>query len=150
MEPPGRGAGLASGPASYKPWTPGLSLDLSGPHQENWATVGGGTNTVGGVQGGTVGTCPTALGNAATGELCVAGVAQRGQSPKALPKGLLPFPGGLQGTRSGRCPQGGLKPGRKSRGTGPAGGRWGQANHLKLEAIRVTCHSPPSRSRSLC
>lgn len=48
----------------------------------------------------------------------VPGVAQRGQSPKALPKGLLPFPGRHQGTRSGRCPLGGLKPGRKSRGTG--------------------------------
>lgn len=47
MESSGGGAGLASGPASYQPWTPGLSLDLSGPHQENGATVSGGTYTVG-------------------------------------------------------------------------------------------------------
>lgn len=108
----GRGAGIRSC------LLPALdSWALSGPHQENGGDSGRWHKHCWKGPGRDSGNASDSPGKRGYGGT-VPGVAQRGQSPKALPKGLLPFLGRHQGTRSGRCPLGGLKPGRKSRGTG--------------------------------
>lgn len=139
---------------------PGLSPERLGLHQEHGAPAGDGTDTVGGSPQRDSRNVPDKPGKRVYSGAVAGGVSEGtqrvSQRGRSLP-GLLPFPGRTPGNSSGRCPQGGLKPRRKSRGTRALeeAGRARPtrpvclASRLKLEATRVTSHSPPSSPLSL-